>query len=192
MSSCHVTAVEWHNYQTLGWFAHVLVADSKHSICLLLASCGSASLKLLCCFAGEFKADLILFWLHNRTPADWKEGFISISGTASISVSVCALIVFSCVPSSPMGTDHIHLVSSLMKVPDSQTKPRVYASKPSSCHLPGIQMVQVYTSQHNALSLYTALFDMMCGSFVKSHHKSTLTERETSDSNSDATACVSS
>lgn len=39
-----------------------------------------------------------------------------------------------------------------------------------------IQMAQVYTSQYNALLLYTALLDMMCGAFVESHHKSTFTE----------------
>lgn len=107
-------------------------------------------------------------------------------------LSVYVVIVFSCVPSSPMGTDHINVVSSLMKVTENQTKPRVWACKPSLRHLPGIQMVQVYTSQHNALSLYTALFDVMCGSFVKSRHKSTFTECKTSDSATETAACVPS
>lgn len=44
-------------------------------------------------------------------------------------------------------------------------------------------MAPVYTSQHNALSLYPTLFDMMCGSFVRSHLKSTFTcEKKASDS----------
>lgn len=71
-------------------------------------------------------------------------------------------------------------------------KAGVSASKPSFCHLPIIQIVQVYTSQHNALSLYTALLDMMCGSFVQSRHKSTFTECKTSDCPADTTDCVPS
>lgn len=67
LSSCHVTVVTLKYESNLHMCAFSYIPNS---ICLLLASCGSASMKLLYCFVLEFKADLILFWLHNTTPAD--------------------------------------------------------------------------------------------------------------------------
>lgn len=90
--------------------------------------------------------------------------FISISGTAYNYQSVCAAFV---VPSGYEPQKSGLVLNESPRKKRNQTKPGVSVSTTSFCLWPGTQMVRVYTLQHNAFSLYTVLFDMMCGSLWK-------------------------
>ena len=167
MSSCHIAVMQ--RLLNIGYakcyFACMLVMHCKHSTCLLSPPATQLPLNFSVTLWGSSKLTWFYFGCtihHLQTERDNSSLYLALPRLPYL----CA-VVFSCSTSSPMGTEYITLASSLMKTKQSPDS----LSKPSFCHLPGIQMVQVYTSQHNALSFYIALFDMMCGSFVKSRHK---------------------
>lgn len=143
MSSCLATAVERHTSAVVGGWRHCtnfhVCLSCKHSSCLLLASCSSSSFKCIFCFAGEYQSwpDFILAAQYNACRLKETIHFY-IWHCLDICVCVCSHCIFMCatIPDGygPQIWPHPWSKS------ENSTKPGVSASKPSFCHLPGIQM----------------------------------------------------